>query len=128
MKNTDTQNLKTLSIKNLTDDQLTDFVKTKLRAKIDHIQRDETNNSIKLSIIDKNKALINILIIGKTAHYDIKYIDINNSFQSENANRDLRRKWMFYMTKIFGEKYISDIYSYLKSGEKNNAFDIKFLH
>ena len=115
MKEINSKHFKILSIDNLTDDQLVEFVKTKLKSKVTHIQRNPDENSIRLSILDKNKNTIWILVSGKTEHYNIKFIEPDDLKQNENTNRDLRRKWLFYMTQIFGETYIKNVYAYLNS-------------
>lgn len=115
MKEINSKHFKILSIDNLTDDQLVEFVKTKLKSKVTYIQRNPDENSIRLSILDKNKNTIWILVSGKTEHYNIKFIETDDLKQNENINRDLRRKWLFYMTQIFGETYIKNVYAYLNS-------------
>lgn len=115
MKEINSKHFKILSIDNLTDDQLVEFVKTKLKSKVTYIQRNPDENSIRLSILDKNKNTIWILVSGKTEHYNIKFIEPDDLKQNENINRDLRRKWLFYMTQIFGETYIKNVYAYLNS-------------
>lgn len=115
MKEINSKHFKILSIDNLTDDQLVEFVKTKLKSKVTHIQRNPDENSIRLSILDKNKNTVWILVSGKTEHYNIKFIETDDLKQNENINRDLRRKWLFYMTQIFGQTYIKNVYAYLNS-------------
>lgn len=115
MKEINSKHFKILSIDNLTDDQLVEFVKTKLKSKVTYIQRNPDENSIRLSILDKNKNTVWILVSGKTEHYNIKFIEPDDLKQNENINRDLRRKWLFYMTQIFGETYIKNVYAYLNS-------------
>ena len=115
MKEINSKHFKILSIDNLTDDQLVEFVKTKLKSKVTYIQRNPDENSIRLSILDKNKNTIWILVSGKTEHYNIKFIETDDLKQNENINRDLRRKWLLYMTQIFGETYIKNVYAYLNS-------------
>lgn len=115
MKEINSKHFKILSIDNLTDDQLVEFVKTKLKSKVTYIQRNPDENSIRLSILDKNKNTIWILVSGKTEHYNIKFIEPDDLKQNENINRDLRRKWLFYMTQIFGQTYIKNVYAYLNS-------------
>ena len=115
MKEINSKHFKILSIDNLTDDQLVEFVKTKLKSKVTYIQRNPDENSIRLSILAKNKNTIWILVSGKTEHYNIKFIETDDLKQNENINRDLRRKWLFYMTQIFGESYIMNVYAYLNS-------------
>ena len=115
MKEINSKHFKILSIDNLTDDQLVEFVKTKLKSKVTHIQRNPDENSIRLSILDKNKNTVWILVSGKTEHYNIKFIEPDDLKQNENTNRDLRRKWLFYMTQIFGQTYIKNVYAYLNS-------------
>lgn len=115
MKEINSKHFKILSIDNLTDDQLVEFVKTKLKSKVTYIQRNPDENSIRLSILDKNKNTVWILVSGKTEHYNIKFIEPDDLKQNENINRDLRRKWLFYMTQIFGQTYIKNVYAYLNS-------------
>ncbi len=102
----------TFYIKDLTDEQLDIFVRTKLKSKILRIIRDENNNSLTINIINKAKEKFEIKIKGTKYNYNICYSDLGNNFSDERS-KFLLKSWRLFLHSIYGNKYDNHIFNYL---------------
>ena len=102
----------TFYIKDLTDEQLDIFVRTKLKSKILRIIRNENNNSLTINIINKAKEKFEIKIKGTKYNYNICYTDLGNNFSDERS-KFLLKSWRLFLHSIYGNKYDNHIFNYL---------------